>query len=34
MKIFISCPFTGLCENDRYVVKEKYETAEKVYKDY
>lgn len=25
MKIFISCPFTGLCEDDRYVVKEKYQ---------
>lgn len=24
MKVFISCPFTGLCENDRYEVKDEY----------
>ena len=24
MKVFISCPFTGLCKDDIYEVKEEY----------
>lgn len=25
MKVFISCPFTGLCEEEKYVVKKEYQ---------
>ena len=24
MKVFISCPFTGLCEDDNYEIKNEY----------
>ena len=26
MKVFISCPFTGLCKNNKYEIKDEYKT--------
>ena len=27
MKVFISCPFTGLCKNNKYEIKDEYKTS-------
>lgn len=26
MKVFISCPFTGLCDEEKYEIKEQYKS--------